>query len=397
MPTGFFTPSRLQQAHPTAGLVPKCGLCGLYKLCRKPKMKPYGTGKGRVLVVGEAPGQTEDEQGRPFVGKAGQFLRQTLRALDINLDKDAITTNALICRPPANKTPDAKQIDYCRPNLSNTIRENHPRVIVTLGRSALASVLEPYWKQDIGPLERWVGWKIPLSQHWICPTYHPSYLLRMKNAMLDQMFARHLKEAFAITADPPKAMAYAERVQILYNDVDAVEAIRQVEAQGGWVAIDYETNCLKPELPKATIVSCAISNGRQTFAYPFVGRAIEATSQFLLNPQLKKIASNLKFEDRWTNQILKHEVSNWGWDTMLAAHCLDNRPGICSLKFQSLINLGVPTYNQHVEAYLQNSRGPYNRISEVNLSELLLYNGMDAVLEVRLARLQREWMGYENS
>jgi len=82
---------------------------------------------------------------------------------------------------------------------------------------------------------------------------------------------------------------------------------------------------------------------------------------------------------------------------MLAAHCLDNRPGICSLKFQSLVKMGVPIYNRHLEPYLEShGDGHYNRIQEISHKDLLTYGGLDSLLEYKLMRIQRKEMGYEN-
>jgi len=390
---GFFASSTVQQEKPV-GLVPRCGACGLLKGCQSPKMKPYGKGRQGVLVVGEAPGKTEDEEGRPFIGKAGEFLRDTLDDLGIDLDRDALTTNALICRPPGNKIQDPRQIDYCRPNLINTINEFKPRVIVTLGGSALHSVLAPYWKDDIGPLERWTGWTIPLEQHWVCPTYHPSYLLRMKNPLLDKLFKKHLERAFNIEDDTPARPDLSKEVEIIYDDREAAEAILEMGRAGGFVAVDYETNCLKPEWPRAQIYSCALSNKHQTISYPWVGSAIGATGGFLQSDRTRKIASNIKMEERWTLKNFGWGVTNWNWDTMLAAHCLDNREGITSIKFQAFVKLGIPTYNANIEPYLFSSKNsPYNRIQEIEMKDLLLYGGVDAFAEREVAILQMKEMG----
>jgi len=390
---GFFPSSTLVKNKP-ASMVPRCGACGLLKTSKTPKMDVFGKGLRGVLVVGEAPGETEDDESRPFVGKAGQYLRDTLEEFGFDLDRDAWTTNALICRPPGNKTPDAKQIDYCRPNLVNTIAQLQPTVILTLGRVALTSVMHDYW-DNIGTMERWTGWKIPMPKHWICPTYHPSFLLRSRNGLMDRYFANDVKRAFSIKKAPPAAQDFKSQIECLYDEREIYEAIRQMDREGGWAAVDYEGNCLKPEYPKAMIRSCCIANEQRCISYPWHGKAIEATGMFLRSKRTRKIASNLKHEERWTRWAFGHGVTNWGWDTMLASHVLDNRLGICSLKFQALVKLGVAIYNEHIDPYLT-SNGHYNQIQEIAIEDLLFYGGMDGVLELQLAKIQRMEMGFED-
>ncbi len=388
---GFLDLSIVEKDRP-AGLVPKCGACGIYKVCDSPKMRPYGEGRKKVLMVGEAPGEMEDIKGRPFVGKAGQFLREALEQIDIDLDQDALTTNALICRPPGNAKPDPKQIQWCRPNLLNTINTMKPNVVICLGHTALSSVLTDYWR-SVGKFERWVGWKIPIEDFWICPTYHPSFLLRSRNELMDRQFVEHLRTAFDITEPSPAQPDWNKEVEVLF-DVDAIREALQEMAESEWVAVDYETNCLKPDYPKAAIFACGMSNGRRTVAYPWRGPAIEWTGEVLRSKYCRKIASNLKMEEKWTRMEFGHGVRSWGWDTMIAAHCLDNRPGICSIKFQALIRLGVPSYNELIAPYLE-GRGWYNRIHHIETAQLLRYCGMDCILEYRVAMEQRKEMGHE--
>lgn len=393
---GFFASSLVHKERPT-GLVPKCGACGLYKKCNTPKMKPYGKGRRGVLVVGEAPGETEDDEGRPFIGKAGQFLRDTLDSFDVNLDRDALTTNALICRPPGNKMPQkGKEIDFCRPNVIKTIKDFEPSVIITLGGSALKSVLTQFWTRDIGTMERWAGWRIPLAQHWICPTWHPSWLLRVKNELMDRQFRDHLERAFNIEEEPPALPDYAARINCLLDEDEIWERLADMDRQGGWIAPDYETNCIKPEWEDAKAPVFGVSNHEFNYAFPLTGKAKKAVGLLLKSPRTRKIASNIKMEERWTKKLFGHGVTNWGWDTMLATHCLDNRQGICSLKFQAFVQLGVPLtiYNEHVETFLdQHTEGPYNRIDEIDLHDLMIYCGMDCLFEYKLAMKQRKQMG----
>jgi uracil-DNA glycosylase family 4 len=354
-------------------------------------MEPYGQGKRGVLVVGEAPGQTEDEEGRPFVGKSGDYLRQFLRSIGVSLDRDALTTNSLICRPPKNATPEDKQIGYCKPNLIKTIEEFSPRVVITLGRSALNSVLRGIWLDKVGTLERWVGWKIPYHKFWICPTYHPSFLMRTKSQMLDRRFSEHLEAAFDIDDDPPERMEIEKMVEVLYDPQEIIRSLDDIDEIGGLAGIDFETNCLKPEYPEAEIVSFAVSNGQRTISYPWSGQdVIEATGRFLHSPKTGKVASNLKMEERWTAKKFGRGVVNWAHDQMLAAHCLDNRKAICSLKFQGFVRLGVETYNEHVDPWLESHKGHYNRIKRIEPKTLMIYNGVDAFLCRKLAFLQRK-------
>src|SRR5690554_1278964 len=176
MPKGFFPESTLI-SKPPLSLIPKCGACGLHKTCQSPKMPPSGKGRRKVLIVGEAPGAHEDEQGVQFVGKAGQFLQERLNELGVRMRTDCYITNALICRPPGNKIENKNAVDYCRPNLLRTLEEVEPHTVVLLGGTAVRSLVGALWKEDVGPLERWVGWNIPCTKPnvWICPTYHPSY------------------------------------------------------------------------------------------------------------------------------------------------------------------------------------------------------------------------------
>jgi DNA polymerase len=375
-------------------MVAACGACGLFKGCEHPKMKPHGDGGKQVLIVGDFPGLVENELGRPFVDESGSFLKQTLRSFGITLERDALATNALICSTRGLKAPEPNQIDYCHPNLVKTIQEFQPRVIITLGRSALTSVLTGVW-DDIKTLERWVGWRIPIKDYWVCPTYHPSYLLRMKNQLMDRQFSDHLEAAFAIDDEPPQLPDFTKKIEVLYDEEQIAESIFEMDNDGDWIAVDYESNCLKPEYPKAEIVSCAISNGKRTISFPWVGGVIGKVGQFLASGNTRKIAQNLRFEERWTLKTFGYGVNGWEWDCMLATHCLDNRPGICSLKFQALVQMGVPAYNTEIAPLLESYKGPYNRIREIEMGSLLFYGGMDSLLEWKLAMKQRKEMGYE--
>jgi uracil-DNA glycosylase family 4 len=394
---GFFKPSQLIQIRKPDSRLPKCDSCLLYKTCTTKKMRPAGDGLRRILIVGEAPGRDEDEQGEPFVGASGRLLCKMLRKVGIDPNKDVVKTNALICRPPRNATPTDNQILWCRPNLVKTIEQVKPHIIVPLGRTAIRSLLGKYWKEDVGEVNKWVGFQIPHQDlnAWICPTWHPSYLLREDNPVLDLHFERHLAGVAGLRGQPwAEKPDYASRVECVADPDKAARILRKMAKGSGRLCLDYETNMLKPDSRQARIVCCAVCyEGTKTIAYPWIGDAVEATKELLLS-DCEVMAHNLKFELRWTLAKLGIMVKNPVWCSMQNAHILDNREGITSLKFQAFVHLGQGQYNAHIEHLLQPKDGKggnaVNRIDEIDPMDLLRYCGMDAVLEYLLAEKQME-------
>ena len=117
--------------------------------------------------------------------------------------------------------------------------------------------------------------------------------------------------------------------------------------------------------------------------------------KFVQSP-IKKIAANMKFEDRWTRAVLGCSVRNLVWDTMQAAHVLDNRPEISGVKFQSFARLGRARYDRKVKPYLESndSRTP-NKIDQLPMPLLLKYCALDNLYEYQIAQQQMREMGYE--
>lgn len=393
---GFFASSTWAPKDGKAvSLLPKCGACGLFKTCKSPKMAVTGEGKQSILFVGEAPGEEEDKHNEQFVGRAGQQLRAMLEDIDINID-ECWKTNSAICRPPHNEL-DNNVVDYCRPNLLNTIAKLRPKVIVLLGLTAVNSLISTEWGGEIGPMNKWAGWTIPSAKYnaWICPTFHPSYILRTNNdPVLVRMTRDHLRQAAALeTIKPPSCnlKALEKQVEIITDLRLAKLRLRELAAKTGIVAWDYETTGLKPERTEHRIVSVSFClNGEDTFACMVDESLHKSLSRVLQNEKLLKVASNMKFEERWTRRKLGHKVAGWHWDTMLAAHVLDNRSGITSVKFQTYTHLGIGDYSSHIHPYLvaDDSNG-FNRIHEAPVEDLLKYNGLDALVEYKVMEKQK--------
>lgn len=362
-------------------------------------MPPSGDGKRSILFVAEAPSEEEDSQGEHFAGKPGQRLRRDLSRLGVDID-ECHKTNAIICHPPGGKPQDL-HIDSCRPNLLKTIRERKPNVIVLLGASAVKSLV-PTEKDDAsGSIKKWAGWRIPSREYqaWICPTFHPSFLLREESPVLDRDFFNHLKRAIKLegrTIPGESLEELKKRVEIIKSPKQGRLRIKDLSKKKGLCAFDYESNRLKPDDPMARIHAVSFSlEGEDTFStvvdddyvMPMLSRALQRKG-------LHMIASNLKNEERWTIAKMGHGVASWYWDTMLAAHVLDNRPGITSLKFQAYVKFGIANYDGVVAQYFESTNAEgFNRIAEIPVNELLTYNGLDSLLEFMLMRVQRKEMG----
>jgi DNA polymerase len=149
----------------------KCRRCQLHRGARN-LVFGEGSPTARLMFIGEAPGAEEDEQGRPFVGKAGQLLDRMLNKLGISREEVYIT-NVVKSRPPENRDPLPDEIAACLPFLKMQIAAIRPKAIVTLGKiatQALLGIKEPITKVR-GQWRRY-------DHIRVMPTFHPAYLER---------------------------------------------------------------------------------------------------------------------------------------------------------------------------------------------------------------------------
>ncbi len=135
-----------------------------------------GDPEARLMFVGEAPGETEDQLGRPFVGKAGQKLDEMIEAMEFRR-ADVYVANVLKSRPPGNRTPLQHEVAACGPFLVEQIRIVRPEVIVTLGGPATKLILGSEF--GITRLRGiWSEFLDGVTAIPVMPTFHPAYLLR---------------------------------------------------------------------------------------------------------------------------------------------------------------------------------------------------------------------------
>ncbi|MDD3775819.1 MAG: uracil-DNA glycosylase [Sulfurovaceae bacterium] len=153
-------------------LVSKCHLCELSKY-RKNVVFGEGNTNAKILFVGEAPGGSEDESGKPFVGRSGDMLDKIITNV-INISKeDIFITNIVKCHPPKNREPNSIEAHTCLPFLYRQIKLIKPKIVVALGGTAYH-----YLTGDETKMSKIRGIAIEKDDYTIVPTYHPSYLLR---------------------------------------------------------------------------------------------------------------------------------------------------------------------------------------------------------------------------
>lgn len=132
-----------------------------------------GNLKAPIMIIGEAPGQNEDETGLPFVGKAGQLLEKILAAVKLDTEQDVYIANMNKCRPPGNRIPTSDEIAACKPYLLEQIRLVDPKIILLTGATAMKGVTGD--KRGITKIRgTWIEWEGRLCM----PILHPAYLLR---------------------------------------------------------------------------------------------------------------------------------------------------------------------------------------------------------------------------
>jgi DNA polymerase len=137
----------------------------------------FGVGNpgAELAFVGEGPGEDEDLQGEPFVGRAGQLLTKMIEAMGYRREEVYIA-NVVKCRPPGNRNPEPDEIEACEPFLRAQLAAIRPKVVVALGKFAAQTLL-----RDTSPISRLRGRWFEYEGVRLMPTFHPAYLLRSPN------------------------------------------------------------------------------------------------------------------------------------------------------------------------------------------------------------------------
>lgn len=383
-----------------------CKICPLNKIRENihPHMEPTGSEEPMIYMLGEAPGEDEDEEGEQFIGKSGQLLRA-------NIPKEWIKrirwNNVVRTRPPKNRTPTNVEVECCRPSVEEDISRSRPVAVFGFGSVPLS------WGPGIkSGIAMWRGRKTPIKvsglDTWFYIFHHPAYLYRIKRDKTpsrigsedERAFHFDLKRAFSEIENLPKPEVhdekYAEQGLILITGKEKGD-LEKLKKQFEWVmslkraGFDFETNKIRPYAKGAKILTVAICTGERGFAFALDhsqdGWTKEERSIVrkllirFIKSKVRKLVHNLAFEHEWSaiefgKEILRKGL--WGC-SMTQAAILDERTGKekrkkvrggpLNLDFLTKLYFGI-----HIKALSPLDK---NNLDKENLLDVLRYNGID--------------------
>jgi len=403
---GFFSLQEMTSKSRPQGKKLTCVSCGLYKNCEHPKMEPWGNFKKGILIIGESPTQREDKVGRPWVDQNGKNLERILSNLGIDLFEDCLSTFSCQCRTVnkdgEDRPPTNIEVESCRKTVLKIIDERSPTLVLLLGNSALFSVIGDRWKRDLGNIEKWRGWAIPDTDFncWLCPTYSPSVLDNGKkdHAAEETIWTQDLEHALEKLESPfPK---YKKPNIEIIDDLTILNKIKS-----DFVVIDYETTGIKPQGKGHRIVCASVADTPDhafVFMMPKSKKERKPFTDLLENNLIGKGIHNAKYEITWTKVRLNTEIKNVQFDSLLAAHLIDNRPGVTGLKFLAFVYLGIPDYDSEISSYLHAKEDNGNAINQImelvdlpgGKEKLMTYCALDTIYTYRLSLLQMNEMNF---
>lgn len=172
-----------------------CTKCELHAT-RTQAVFARGNPEAKLIIVAEAPGQDEDIQGYPLVGRSGQLLDKAIKELGRNPQTDVYVCNIIKCRPPNNRKPTSKEIQSCYPYIESQIDLLPAPIIITLGTVATQSITD-----KAKPITLLRGQQFPFKKKTVIGAWHPSYVLRNGGEKSEQyqQFKSDLKLAFELS------------------------------------------------------------------------------------------------------------------------------------------------------------------------------------------------------
>jgi len=382
--------------------VRECNLCE--KLCesRTQIVNGYGPKHARIAFIAEAPGEVEDDRGRPLIGPAGVTARNWLVKVGLNPERDVYFDNAVKCRPEDNRTPSAKEIRNCNEHLFAALEEIQPDIIVAAGNSAIDALLPAaVAAEGITKVRGHVFWNEQLRRK-IIPMFHPSAAFHDFGVEIFCLadLRKAVKEAKHPTQMPPglgdyKTLLTVEEVEaecerleksdLLCFDTETTHPVNvECSVAGDKGGLDWRTAqilCvgLTDEVGKAWVVPLYGKNFRQIWNPSEYKRVIKALMR-LLASDVPKVAQNGKFD---IHMLREHgiTVNAFFFDTMLAYSFIHESASHALEPMRSMFTT-MPFYDTIV--YEQTDGKKHMEWAEE--ADLHIYCGADVDCTLRIAK-----------
>jgi len=411
---GFFSTAEVISVDRPDGKTYSCASCGLYRNSCTPKMKAHGNFKKGILNIGTFPTKEEDEAGQPFISHEYRGLRQVYAQLGIDLEEDCLNVHSVHCIPlddvGSPRRPSGYEISCCRRSINRLIAKYQPKVIVLIGMDAVESVVMGHWRGYHGKgITSWRGFTIPdrIYNAWVCPVFDIDFIANQAGYPETQkIWEQDIAKALSKLDKPlPPYSEEWDAVTVSEDPHTVLQTLLKTARRHAgkvYIAFDIETTGLKPYCEGqqiACISFCMDENRAYCIPAPTDPDDLKLLRRILTSPSIYKMAHNMKFEDTWLNVIDNIEVSPWEWDTMQAAHIIDNRSGISSLKMQSFLQFGLIGYEEEIKPYLSSpDSNTLNKVMDCMADQdlrlkLMKYCGIDSLMTYRLAMQQMRLMG----
>ncbi len=357
---------------------PNCTLCPLHETAEYVCLLGQGPEPADAMIIGEAPGEREDDTGKPFVGRSGQLLDQIMQEVGLRR-QDVYITNAVSCRPPNSRTPTKREINACRHWLNYQLDQVRPKYVMLMGNVPLEAML------GVKGVRKLRGRPIEHEGRIILPTYHPAYILRgdgrERGVLLEDV--RTFKAIIDFGGIPEERALNT----IIVDTRPKVDAM--IDALVGVVSVDIETTGLYPWAPGAQIVTIGFGTRAGEFSLPLfhkdspwgdkdieaiIDRIAEAADDCII------VTQNGKFDLLWLKVRYGLTLRN-DFDTMLAHHIVDeNSPH--GLEHLSKTFFGAPSWD--IPLTEKQGNAPYATIAKYHAHDLFYTRQLYFTLRAKL-------------
>lgn len=395
---------------------PSCTSCGLHETAENVCIRPRGSVRAPIFLVGEAPGKNENQQGKAFVGRAGDMLLDLLAAAHYE-DGQFRLTNVVRCIPWEGepgwngkvRRPSPAELAACQQYINSEIVLLKPEVIVALGNSACEAILG---KKSVGAIRgrkhlRTFEWNGREHTCEVIPTYHPASLLYRDDPTRRGQVVTDLRMAWNLV--------FAEAEEHDYRILSTKKAVDQFTRQIlkahragklGWVSSDIETDDVHSGNPnpwntETNIMTVQFSWKERSgvmipIAHPESPFATEEGIEFL-QPRLKKLfevlpicGQNFRFDATYLKMRLGIDVKNFVFDTRSANHFIHGGNEANDLESMAGHYLGWTGYKEDMARDMMHLRGSERHFGNVPLDRLLEYAVGDTDATLRLSYVLRD-------